>query len=371
MTFQRELLSLFESFSVQDVGDFDRLPPKDKTYFVARLYKCFQRGLKQLPREIGGSRGLKLHYQRDQGKRLEDTFYKKLALYTSRFVVSCPIKEAASSVKPAKSKRMTGWERLDSAATRELRRKNLYVFGHVRAHARTHGGEIHIRGRYYIVNRNEILELIRTVLGLREAMRNDLVHVLPGLPDKQREFNSALRKGQVFRGNFRRDELVRQFAERDLQSGESVVEAGLTSIYLPYLTNIPFEQILEVRDDLSQEYEEFQIALSNFVIDSTARFSETQLEQYLKRTDEAIRAIRARQAELRRKWSRKNREILMKYVCFSLVCLVNPHLLAPLLPFLGSVSASDYFTSNREFKDELEAASSGEFYLPWKISDSR
>ena len=374
MMFQNELVNLLDQFGIESLNSFDRLPPEDKSYFLTRLYKCFDKGLRDLGKELQGLRGLKLHYTRELGAaqskvKLEDTFYKKLAFYTSRSVVTCPIEEVASGTKVSKNKRMEGRNRLDSAALQRLRAEGKYVFGDVKADKKTHGGEIHIGGRAYIVDRAELTSLLETIVSLRQAIEHGLIHILPAFPDRERELTVALRKGRVARGNFTRDELVRQFTERDLSAGERYVGVGLASIYLPHVTNVPLEAILELREEEAEIYSEFQIAIEELVGISDGKISEKKIEECLRRVDEGIRDIRAKYILLEKNWKRKQYQMGIEFFALCLVPLLAPDLAKALAPFIGTITAFDFLRSNREYREQRDAVSSGKFYIAWKLSE--
>jgi hypothetical protein len=374
MSFQQDLLTLFDQFRVKSLDSFDRLPPNEKHYFVTRLYKCFDAGSRKLGQELSSLRGLKLHYSRELNTvnpiqdRMEDTFYKKLAFYTSQSVITCPIEEMSSNAKFSKSKRMEGRERFDSATIHKLRSEGKYVFGDVRADKKTHGGEIHIEGKAYIVDIKALNELLETVLGLREALSHNLVYILPAFPDREKELKTALRKGKVTRGNFAREDLVRQFTERDLQENERYVDAGLTRVYLPHLTNVPINKIIEIREKERDSFIDFQSAIENFVYGSQETASEVKIEEFLKHLDESIRHIRAKISQIKQDWKLTQTEQVIKAVAVSFVAFLPHEIAVAVAPFLGTITAFDYLKSNREYNEKLHAATSGEFYIAWKLS---
>jgi hypothetical protein len=374
MSFQNDLVNLLEQFGIKNIDSFDRLPPTEKHYFVSRLYKCFDSGSRNLGQELSDLRGLKLHYRRNLGKenlkdrRMEDTFYKKLAFYTCQSVITCPIEEASTHIKPSKSKRIAGRERFDSATISKIRGDGNYVFGDVKAHHRTHGGEIHVEGRAYVINRSALVDMLGTVLGLKEAITNHLVYVLPAFPDKERELNAALRKAKVTRGNFERDELVRQFTERDLQQGEQYVDVGLTRIYLPHLTNVPFTQILEVREKEKAAFTDFQAAIDDFVYGSATTASEEKIEQYLKRVDDGVRNIRAKLVNIERERRRTQYEQLVRFMAVFFVTLLPAEIRKEVASFIGTITAFDYLRSTQEYQSKINEQTSGEFYIAWQLS---
>lgn len=371
--FQNELVNLIDQFRIESLGSFDRLPPEEKSYFLTRLYKCFDKGLRELGKELQGLRGLKLHYTREPGAaqakgKLEDTFYKKLAFYTSSSVVTCPIEEVGSGTKVSKNKRRDGRERLDSASLQRLRAEGKYVFGDVKADKKTHGGEIHIGRQSYIVDRSELTSLLETILNLRQAIEHGLIHILPAFPDRERELRAALRKGRVVRGNFTRDELVRQFTERDLGAGEHYVDAGLASIYLPHVTNVPLGAILDLREEEAEIYSEFQIGIEELIGISDDKISEKKIEECLRRVDEGIRAIRAKYLLLEKNWNRKKYQMSIEFLALCIVPFLSPELARAIGPFLGTITAFDFFRSNREYREQTDAMLSDKFYIAWKLS---
>jgi hypothetical protein len=371
--FQDELITLLDQFNIKSSPSFDSIMPEEKHYFVTRLYKCFERGLDNLGNELAQLRGLKLHYSRDLrssiflGTRLEDTFYKKLTFFTSQSVITCPIEEESTNIRTSKSKRMADRERYDSATLRELRAQGIYLFGDVKANQRKHGGEVHVRGNFYKVDRKALAELIETIISLREAIKHRLVYILPSLPDKQRELRVAFRQGKVTRGNFSRDDLVRQFTERDLVPGDTHIDVGLTQVYLPHITNIPLNRIIELRETEIRAYSDFQIALEDFVYGSQNTASEEKILEFLKHLDEAIRSIRADIERIQRKWKITREELIIKYLSVGFVALLARQHAAALMPFFGAVTAFDFLKSNREFRLQKLDAVPDEFYAVWKI----
>lgn len=369
MSFQQELIALVDGYQLNGIADFDRLPPEDKHYFVTRLYKCFERGLDNLADDLSAFGGLKLAYERsltETSSRFEDTTFKKFALYSSHAVVSCPIEETSGVVKPSKSKRMEHRERFDSASIRELRQSGKYVFGDVKAHKRTHGGEIHVQGKAYIVERAAVARLIETVIGLRDALRHGVVHVVPCLPDTKLKLRADLRNSGVVSGNFSRPSLVRQFRE-DAGTSRHLAESGVLSIYLPHLSNVPLAEILEIRNREAAAYSAFQAALTQCVGNTPRDFSEQKLEQYMRDLDEAIKLLRARYEQLERRYQHANRERLVRLFAFALVLVAPAEVAAALLPVLGGFSAWDYSTARTAHHHELGEAVSTQFYLPWSV----
>jgi hypothetical protein len=374
MMFQDELVNLLDQFHIEALNSFDRLPPEEKHYFLTRLYKCFEKGLRDLGKELQGLRGLKLHYTRELGTananvKLEDIFYKKLSFYASRTVVTCPIEEVSSDTKAAKSKRLGSRTRLDSGALLKLRTEGSYVFGDVKANKRTHGGEIHVEGRAYIVSKSELTALLETILNLRQAIKHGLIHILPALPDRERELKAALRKGRVARGNFTRDGLVRQFTERDLSASEHYVDVGLTSIYLPHVTNVPLEAILDLREQEAEIYAEFQSAIEEFVYVSDDKISEKKIEEYLRRVDDGVRAIRAKYLLLEKNWTLRKYEMGIEFLALCFVPFLSPDLAKALTPFIGTITAFDFLRSSREYREQRNAVASDKFYIAWKLSE--
>ncbi|HET6979498.1 MAG TPA: hypothetical protein VFI24_24410 [Pyrinomonadaceae bacterium] len=371
--FQDDLITLLDQFNIKSSPSFDKMMPEEKPYFVTRLYKCFERGLDNLGAELAQLRGLKLHYSRDltssdfMGTRLEDTFYKKLTFFTSQSVITCPIREESTHIRTSKSKRMADRERYDSAALRDLRAQGVYLFGDVKANQRKHGGEVHVRGNFYKVDRKALAELIETIISLREAIKHRLVYILPSLPDKQRELRAAFRQGKVTRGNFRREDLVRQFTERDLVPGDTHIDVGLARVYLPHITNIPLNRIIELRETEIRAYSDFQIALENFVHGSQSTASEAKILEFLRHLDEAIRSFRAEIERIQKKWKFTREELIVKSLALGFVALLPRELATAFMPFIGTITALDFLKSNREYQLQKSDAAPDEFYAVWKV----
>lgn len=371
MSFQAELLQLLNDYELVGVQSFDRLPPDRKHYFVTRLYKCFERGLAHAADELSIIEGLKSAYARsptEQRSLFEDTILKKLAFYSSHAVVTCPIEEVAGRPKLAKNKRIPGRERMGSAALRQLREEGKYIFGDVKAHQRGQGGEVHVEGRVYVVERSAIAKLIDTVVGLRAALNAGLVHILPALPDTADKLRSDLRRSRVVSGNFTRQTLLRQFAETK-DDKTPLLDGGMTRIYLPHVTNVSLNEVVEIRTSEQQAYDEFQAALCDYVFTTAGSFSERKLEEYLRRVDEALRKIRAHLFRLQRQYGARNREMLIKYLAVGLVALVPHELTLALAPFLSTLSAFDFIKSRGEYRESRDQAVSGEFYVAWRLDE--
>ena len=82
--FQDELIDLLGQFRIESLNAFDHLPPEDKHYFLTRLYKCFDKGLRNLGKELQGLRGLKLHYTREVGASKTSKNLKRHSLACQR-----------------------------------------------------------------------------------------------------------------------------------------------------------------------------------------------------------------------------------------------------------------------------------------------
>ena len=371
MSFQSELLQLLADFDLLNVFDFDALTSERKHYLVTRLYKCFERGLSHVSEELSEIEGLKVSYERSPHEKqslFEDNTLKNLAFYSSHAVVTCPIEEVGGRLKLSKNKRLPGRERLGSVALRQLRQEGSYVFGDVKAHQRGHGGEVHIEGKAYVVERSAITKLIDTVVGLRSALEAGLVHVLPALPDAKHKLRSDLRRARVVSGNFTRQTLVQQLAEAP-DGRQALFDTGMTRIYLPHVTNVSLAEIVDIRGAERDAYDEFQAALSDYVFTTAGSFSEQKLEEYLKRVDEALRVIRAHLARLQRQYDARSRNMLIQYLTLGLVALAPHDYAAVLTPIISGLSAFNFLKTRSEHIESRQNAAAGEFYVAWRLDE--
>jgi hypothetical protein len=379
VTFQQELIQLFVDSDICSLSDFDSLEYHSKNYFISRLYSVFQSGIKSLSNDLTAVRGFKMHYSRDSSQSgfipppLEDNFYKKMAFYTSRCIVTCPIEEFSRNIKEARSKRIETRVRYDSAALRTLRSDGKYVFGKVKSQKRTHGGEIHIEGKSYIVDKPVLNDLIKTVLGLKCGINANAVYVLPALPGEEKTLNAALRKGNATRGNFVREELVRQFTENGQVGASALIDGGLTSIYLPHISSMQMPEILDIRDRHSEAFIQFQIAIERFLLQAgdAVHDCEDAILKLLREIDDSVRRITSHMIAIHRKKQFRNKEVVIQIVALAMITLLPPEYRATLAGLLGSITAYGVLKSHRELVEERNAIQSEPFYIAWQIQDGK
>jgi len=369
MAFQSELVELLEAFSLRSPEDFARLPPDQQHYFASRLYKCFRTGAERLSQELESRPGLKLAFRHDPQKLaqpVEDVFLRKLAFYCSHFVVSCPVEEVTSTAKPSNRKRMESRERLDAATLKQLRKENKLIFGDVIPGRKTYGGELHVKPPYYVIRRETLWQLVALTSRLKEAIRVGVVNLIPRLPGEERRIDAALSRAKVARANFSRQSLVRQFSEENLDVG--VPDARLTNIYLPHLTNVPLEALIELRQEEAEAYAKFQNALASFVLDAGNSFSESKLEDYLRVINDGVLSLVNRFKVHKKRLYSVYRGVGLEAVGVALIAFVGPELRPFLGGFLGALSAHLV-----RIKMELEAAevelTGDPFYVAWKLGN--
>jgi len=376
MSFQDELISLLRGFSISTIDDFTSMDHTEKHYLVSRLYACFKSGVKRLGSELQPLRGLKLHYSRDAREpgvvrpEYEPTFYKKLVLYSIGCVVSCPILEATSLVSAARKKRQKGLVRFDSAALRQLRKEGNYVFGSTKSERGTYGPEVHASKGFLIVSRSQLLELISTILDLREAIEEKVVYVLPALPTSRGKLRASLRQAGATSANFHREDLVHQMTEDYLADAPEHVNRDFLNVYLPHLTGVPMKGILEVRNEMIEAYLQFQIAIDRFLAEAAEALhdSEARIAALLREIDEAVRQIHGRLKDIRRRLVWKNAEVAIGLVPLSVIAFHIPALADTLAGVLASLAAIDAVAGNSELIREYSKVRLHPFYIAAKLS---
>ena len=177
--FQSDLLDLLDTFRVTGAGDYHRLGPAEKPYFVRRLYRIFADHMDEAVADLSATDGLKLHF--GVSGRLTDTnsnvptetFLKKMAFFASRTLVTFPFTEVtdkqqlrALSKKPQKSSRR--------------RDANQMLFGEIAGGRDALGGYIiATKQPVHEVDTAAFDDLITTTCMLRPALRVGAVYLLP------------------------------------------------------------------------------------------------------------------------------------------------------------------------------------------------
>lgn len=364
--FGHELTQLLDGFGIRSDSDLASMAPDRRNLFLTRLYKCFRSGIDSLSAELEQIRGLKLEYQHPPSVAIQETYFKKLVLYCSRFVVTCPIREVSSAIKPSKSKRIDKRERLDSATIRKLRDEGKYVFGDVRANERTHGGEIHVHGRWYVVQRSVLWELIAMVCRLREAIEHGLVDLVPRFPDEDHVLAAALRRSGVAHANFSRESLRRQFSEEGTDF-RHWGEAGLLKLYLPHLSGLSMSQLIEIREEDNQSYGAFQRAIENLVLGKTGDFSEKRLEQAMAEVDDGVRDIAAKLKQYRRKRFAVHSAASLEAGAVFLVAFA-PREFHPAMATFLSAMAAHLVKLQVDLAHEMATIEANPYYVAWKVA---
>src|SRR5947207_5668505 len=108
--FQTELLDVFDTFRVASAGDYHRLPPAERPYFVRRLYKVFAANTEEALSDLNSCGGLKLHFGMagDLGvtnpNLPNETFLKKMVFFANRILVTFPFKRITDRHSFARSR---------------------------------------------------------------------------------------------------------------------------------------------------------------------------------------------------------------------------------------------------------------------------
>src|SRR4051812_11002954 len=93
---QNDLVQILDAFEVYSLLNYDRLPPRDKSYFLQRLSRAFEASEKRVLDDLTRADGVKLHFASSSDPAAKDanmpgdTFFRKSAFYANRTLVTFP-----------------------------------------------------------------------------------------------------------------------------------------------------------------------------------------------------------------------------------------------------------------------------------------
>lgn len=358
---KNQIVEVLDNFDVNRVNDYLRLPPKDKPYFVRRLYKACDSESKLLDVELQHLGGAKFHFAASVGNRNPghnvptSAFLNKLLFYSNKTLITFPFNTITHLG--------TLGERTEWAAyQRHQKNQSLMLFGEFT----TTGGNIGTTGKNYAIDPDSFKRLVQLLLKLKPALSSGVVHVLPNFPDIDTlTYNE---KHGLVSANFQLKSLKQQFDEILLKpSMGRRSRLGLTQLLLPHFERVPLERVLEIRLKEQELYWEFQRRLESLFHGASQMERESTLLALMKETDEGVRELHRKFLEIRKNYRRKNIYMLVKFISAGLVLFAPIEAKETITSLLGGLSAFEYLTSHEEYARERYKTRNNKFYLPWLV----
>ena len=371
--FQQRVYDILDAFKVNSSIDYYQLPPGEKPYFTKRLFKAFIKNKNEAVKKIPNSGGVNLHFQTSiQGKDNvlnvpTEAFLKKLCFYSNNTLITFPFRKIEQDITLLLRKGISSTELRKS-------QKGKMLFGEINTSRTPVGGKVRLIGEGYSINSRAFDHFLSVVTTLRPAVESGFTYLFPTFPDQKRELSGVNR--QTTSANFSLPELQRQFSEAPLGDGTFFRFRGdILNLYLPHFTDVPLKRVLEIRNQHSVLYSDFQKCFEGLLKSVSEDQTEIVILNFLKTVDEGIRELNREFISIQSSYSRKNVNMGIGILCTGLAMYVGAQygqeLAALIATATGGATGMQYLSGRADHNGRIDRIRTHKFYVPWTIYKSQ
>lgn len=355
---QLDLVSLFSEFEVRSLNDYKLLELRKKSSFNIRLFKVLtnDKTKTKLLNHFKNDDGIKFHYNcvpNEYDDKEINTFLKKISFFSHKTLITFPL-----SGRKLRKRELEDIENLNDEEEK-------IILGQVEIDSRKDTGfdvKAH-KDKAIIVPKNEFEFIIKTIsnsLNVLQESKN--IFFFTGLSSEVKKIISP--SMNLISANFNMNSLKTQFYE----FSNDIIDENepCITLLLPRFTNVPENQIIQVREEEKRLYEKFILDLEK-VIASTQNI-EKDLLFHLKEINNEVNDLTSKFEEIEKVFKKKN---ILGFISlsFTLFGIVIPWSFAPILSqIVGGISIKQIWDSYSAKKQDIKKLEEETMYLMYRIN---
>ena len=142
-------------------------------------------------------------------------------------------------------------------------------------------------------------------------------------------------------------------------------ELSVVNIWLPQLSNVPFDVLLKIRADEYSSFKRFQFVLRRLITDTENVSSERKLTELFKYVDYEVRRFDSKMNQLKKTRALRSYQAAVGVSIMGL-CLVTPTEIGKMImSFIGGYELREFMGALFHYHEKVNDMKASDFYVPW------